>query len=109
VSSLDRAKLLASVGGSLPVLRQLIAEFRQDAGPLMDELAGGVQKNDGKAVHRAAHTLKGMVSFFGVAPLADLAMHLEKTGASGDCTQAQEKLAAFRRGLDRLQTDLDVI
>ena len=106
---IDQAKLLSSVGGSLPVLRQLIAEFRQDAGPLMDELAGGVAKNDAKAVHRAAHTFKGMVSFFGVAPLAEVALHLEKMGASGDCTQADEKLVAFRRELERLQADLDTI
>jgi HPt (histidine-containing phosphotransfer) domain-containing protein len=108
-SRIDRAKLLSSVGGSLPVLRQLVADFRQDAGPLMDELAGGVEKNECKAVHRAAHTLKGMVNFFGVPALTELAAHLEKMGASADCAQAPEKLAAFRRELDRLQADLDGI
>jgi PAS domain S-box-containing protein len=109
VLTVDRAKLLSSVGGSLPVLRQLIAEFRQDAGPLMDELARGVATNDCKVVHRAAHTLKGMVNFFGVSSLTELALHLEKMGASGDCTQAHEKLVAFRRELECFQADLDAI
>ena len=106
---LDRAKLLSSVGGSLPMLRQLIADFRQDAGPLVDELARGAAANDCKAVHRAAHTLKGMVNFFGVSSLTELASHLEKMGISGDCTQAQEKIVAFRSELNRLQAYLDAI
>jgi CheY-like chemotaxis protein len=109
ISMVDQAKLLSSVGGSLPVLRQLIAEFRMDAGPLMDELAQSVEKNDCKAVHHCAHTLKGMVSFFGVSSLTELAFHLEKMGASGDCTQARDAFAAFRCELDRLQADLDAI
>ena len=95
--------------GGLPRLRQLIAEFRQDAGPLMDELARGVATNDCKAVHRAAHTLKGMVNFFGVSSVAELALHLEKMGASGELTQGHEIFAAFRRELECLQEDLDAI
>ena len=109
VSTVDRAKLLSSVGGSISMLRQLIADFRQDVGPLMDELTDGVAKNDCKAVHRAAHTLKGMVNFFGVSEITEVAFQLEQMGSRGDCTQAQEKLVAFCCELTRLQTDLDGI
>ncbi len=88
------------------MLRQLIADFRQDVGPLMDELTSGVEKNDCKAVHRAGHTLKGMVNFFGVSEISELAFQLEKMGANGDCTQTHEKLALFRSELARLQQEL---
>src|ERR1019366_2452494 len=108
-STVDRAKLLSSVGGSLPMLRQLIADFRQDVGPLMDELTRSIATNDAKALHRAAHTLKGMVNFFGVSSLSELAFHLERIGASGDFSQANEKLATFGRELECLQADLNAI
>jgi CheY-like chemotaxis protein len=108
-SLVNRTKLLSSVGGSLPVLRQLIAEFRQDVGPLMEELTRGVETNDCKMVHRAGHTLKGMINFFDVPQISELAMHLEKMGAIGDCTQADAKLAALERDLDRLQVDLAAV
>ena len=107
VAMVDRAKLLSSVGGSLPVLRQLITEFRQDVGPLMDELTRSLATNDAKALHRAAHTLKGMVSFFGVSSVTELAMQLEKSGASGDFAQANDKVARFSHELECLQTDLN--
>jgi CheY-like chemotaxis protein len=108
-STVDKAKLLSSVGGSLPMLRQLIADFRQDVGPLVEELADGVHKEDCKAVHRAAHTLKGMVTFFGFSEITELALQLEQMGSRGDCTQAKEKLAAFTCELSRLQTSLSSI
>ena len=105
----DRAVLLARVGGSVPMLRELIAVFRQDSVPLMDELAQGVETNDCKTVHRTAHTLKGMVNFFDVPTVADLASQLEKMGAGGNCSRASEKFAAFRRELECLQAELDAI
>ena len=65
--------------------------------------------NDCKVIHRAAHALKGMVNFFGVSKIAEMALDLEKMGANGACTQAREKLEAFRSELARLQTDLEAI
>jgi CheY-like chemotaxis protein len=108
-ATINQAQILASVGGSVPMLRQLIADFRLDVGPLMDELTEGLDKNDCKAVHRAAHTLKGMVSFFGVSSVTRLALYFEEMGTSGKLPQTPEKLAGFRREVARLQADLDII
>jgi signal transduction histidine kinase/DNA-binding response OmpR family regulator len=105
----DRAKILSSVGGSLPILRQLIAEFREDCGKFIDELARGLEKNDCMAVHGAAHTLKGMVSFFGVSGLTRLILDVEKMGAKGDCSQARDPFTAFCRELASMQAELDQI
>jgi HPt (histidine-containing phosphotransfer) domain-containing protein len=105
----DRVGLLARVGGSVVVLREFVAIFRLDWPPLFQELGQALESNDCKAVYRAAHTLKGMVTFFDAAAVTELTLHLEQMGASCDCRGALEKHDALKHELHRLQAELDSI
>jgi PAS domain S-box-containing protein len=108
-SVVNRAAVLARVGGNLKMLRELISVFRQDSTPILKSLAGALEKNDCKAVHHYAHTLKGMINFFGVSEVSELAYHLEKMGAAGDCSGGQESFDKLRRQIERMQAELDEI
>jgi HPt (histidine-containing phosphotransfer) domain-containing protein len=105
----NRVALLARVGGKVAMLRDLIAMFRQDSGPMMISLAEALQQNDCKAVHHHAHTLKGMINFFGVPEVSELAFRLEKMGSAQDCSGGQGAFDALRGELTRLQAELDEI
>jgi two-component system sensor histidine kinase/response regulator len=106
---INRDVVLKRVGGNLAMLRELISVFRQDSVPIMRSLADALEKNDCKAVHHQAHTLKGMINFFGVSEVSDLAFQLEKMGAANDCGCGQELFDSLRGRVERMQAELDEI
>ena len=88
----NREAWLARVGGKVAALRNLIIMFRQDSPPMMESLAQALEQNDSKAVHHHAHTLKGMINFFGVPDVSELAFLLEKMGSAGDCSRGRRNI-----------------
>jgi CheY-like chemotaxis protein/HPt (histidine-containing phosphotransfer) domain-containing protein len=105
----NREKLLARVGGNLAMLRELISVFRQDSAPIMTSLAQALAENDCKTVHLQAHTIKGMINFFGGPAVSELAFQLEKMGSAGECRGGQEAFDVLRCKLERMQGELDQI
>ncbi len=97
---------LARVGGNKQVLQEMIDVFQQDSEALLKETADALRQQDGQTLHRTAHTLKGMISFFGVTSLADLALTLEQCGAENDFAEAQVKFDMFSRDIERFQVEL---
>ncbi len=108
-STINREAVLARVGGNLAMLRELISVFRQDSVPIIMSMAQAVKENDCDLVHHHAHTLKGMINFFGVPAVSELAFRLEKMGSAGDCSQGQEPFDSLRCELERMQAELDAI
>jgi PAS domain S-box-containing protein len=98
---------LGRVGGNPQVLDELIDVFRTDSSALLQETADALHKKDGPTLHRTAHTLKGMISFFGAKDVTDLALALEQIGRKNDFTSAQARFDAFTAGIDRLLAELD--
>ncbi|MCI0461691.1 MAG: response regulator, partial [Gemmataceae bacterium] len=87
---LDRAAVLARVGGNAGLLRELIEVFQADCTRLIPELQQALSAQDAGTVRRAAHTLKGMVAFFDAAGACAAAARLEDLGAAGDLTGAAD-------------------
>ncbi len=108
-SVINRDALLGRVSGKLAILRQLIDVFTQESPPIMASLAIALRENDCKAVHHQAHTIKGMINFFGVPEISDLAFQLEKMGAAGDCSRGQEIFDNLRCKVEGLQAELNAI
>jgi two-component system sensor histidine kinase/response regulator len=104
---ITRDALLARVSGNLAMLRELISVFRQDSPPIVGLLAQALEVNDCQAVHHQSHTLKGMINFFGVPAISDLAFQLEKMGKAGDCSRGRETLDTLRHELEGMQAELD--
>src|SRR5579862_2742182 len=58
------ARVLARYDGDTAFLREVAQLFVNDSPPMLDAVRDAVGRRDAKAIHRAAHTLKGAVSNF---------------------------------------------
>jgi len=100
--TLDSAGLLRQVNGDRELLAELVTVFRADSARLRGEIAAGLERGDARAVERAAHTLKGLVRFFGATAAAEVALRLEQLGRAGDLAGGREALARLTAENDRL-------
>jgi PAS domain S-box-containing protein len=108
-TALDEQTILARVGGSHTALRQLAEVFREDAARLLDDLRVGLTQGNPRTVRVAAHTLKGMVSFFAAQQATGVALTLEKNAERGELTGAAElaerltaEIAVLKSGVAQL-------
>jgi PAS domain S-box-containing protein len=104
--ALDRRALLQRVGGDEGLLAELVPVFRDDSARLLEEIAQALALDDGRAVERAAHTLKGSVRFFGAAAAAEEALRLERMGRANDLAGGREALARLAAENERLLAEL---
>jgi signal transduction histidine kinase/CheY-like chemotaxis protein len=102
----DQGAVLDRVGGNMQLLRELIAVFRDDCARLLPDLRQALDRKDPAGVRLAAHTLKGMVSFFAAEQARAAAYALEKMGTAADLSGAEQEFAALVAEIDRLQTAL---
>ncbi len=102
----DKTAVLARVGGNLETLRTLAGVFREDAANLLGEIAAGVRTCDTARLRPAAHTLRGMVSFFGATAAADATVRLEALAPDGDWAGAEEIAAGLAREVGQIESIL---
>jgi HPt (histidine-containing phosphotransfer) domain-containing protein len=103
-TALDEQTILARVGGSHTALRQLAEVFHEDAARLLDDLRLGLTQGNPRTVRVAAHTLKGMVSFFTAQQATDVALTLEKNAERGELTGAAELADRLAAGIAVLES-----
>lgn len=97
---------LAQVGGNDAMLDELVGVFEQDSAPLLHEAAEALARQDGPTLHRAAHTLKGMITFFGPSSAAEAALKLERLGREGDFSAGQPAYESLCSEIARLKAEL---
>ena len=102
----DEKAVLARVGGNRELLADLVEVLYQDCGTQMAELETSLRTGDARGVQSAAHTIKGMVNFFGAARAADAARRLELAGERGELSGAVEAFAELSRELEALTAAL---
>lgn len=102
----DEEEMLARVGGNRTMLAGLIEVLYQDCNTQMAELGAALRAGDAPRVQAAAHTVKGMVTFFGAGSVADAARRLERAGESGEVTGAGGLFAELARELAALASVL---
>jgi signal transduction histidine kinase/CheY-like chemotaxis protein len=103
---LDPAAVLDQVGGNLRLLQELIDVFRSDWSRLLPALRNAFDGGNPAEVQRAAHTVKGMVSFFGAQTTTAAAVALERTAAAGDLAGAEREFVTLVNEIERLQLAL---
>jgi signal transduction histidine kinase/CheY-like chemotaxis protein/HPt (histidine-containing phosphotransfer) domain-containing protein len=108
-STLDRAAILERVNGNVALLRELVAVFRADCDRLLPDLRTALGRGDAAGVRLAAHTIKGMVSFFGARTATETAYALEKMASAKDLGAAEGVFAALLHDIERLHTALRVV
>jgi PAS domain S-box-containing protein len=99
----DEEVVMSRVGGSREILQQLIGVFYQDCNNLMGKLHGAIKEGNAVGVRSAAHTIKGMVAFFGARSASDLAVRLEQAGIREELGEANQLFSALARDLAQLE------
>lgn len=105
----DRATVLARVGGDVEVLREVVGLFLDNCPKLLSEIREAVARGDDKALARAAHTLKGSVSNFAAKNAFEAALKLETMGMEADLTGAEDAYAFLEAEITRLKPALAAI
>ena len=91
-SGFDRNKALAQMGGDEALLAHLIERFRQDQGPIIDDILDALDRNDREEAHRLAHTLKGVSASLAAPELSKRAGDVEEALAGGAIMTQVERL-----------------
>ena len=97
---LNRAAVLDRLGGDTTLLREITAIFLAEYPGLLAEIRDAIATGKSRDVERAAHTLKGSVSNFGVVAATKAALELELIGRHGRMADAP---AAFNHLLERFR------
>jgi two-component system, sensor histidine kinase and response regulator len=105
----DQTAVLARVGGNLETLRNLAGVFREDAAHLLGEIKAAVRTRDTTRLSPAAHTLRGMVSFFGATAAADATVRLEALAPDDDWAGAEEIAAGLAREVGQIESILGTL
>jgi two-component system, sensor histidine kinase and response regulator len=76
------------------IIEQLVDLFVDSTPPLLDDLRDALERDDGEAVRRAAHKLKGSCQNIGASRLAELAAGIEKGEAEPDADGLEQVFEA---------------
>jgi two-component system, sensor histidine kinase and response regulator len=103
---INRARLLAVVGGDRQLLVELIDLFLEQIPTLLHQIDDAIAGGDDVGLRRSAHTLKGSLATFAADEAMDAAQALERIGASGELHEAEPVRAALARALTRVEETL---
>jgi HPt (histidine-containing phosphotransfer) domain-containing protein len=105
--SWSRAEVLDRLGGDQELLEELCQIFLKESPRLMGKLRQGMAEGDAEAVQRAAHSLKGEVSYLSAAGATQAARCLEDMGHERDLSLASEAIRLMERELDALRQAIE--
>jgi PAS domain S-box-containing protein len=104
--ALDRARVLARLGGDEELLKELVGLFLADCPRLLADIDDALARGDAAKLRLTAHALKGAAGHFGAAATVDVAKRLETLGRNGNLAGAPETAAALKEELERLKPAL---
>jgi len=85
---------------------ELLDMFFEDAQKRDTQLKAAVEADDGSAVIKAAHSIKGMAGAIKVSKMADKAYEIEVAARAGDMDLVRSLYVGFRKTLDRLLDEI---
>jgi signal transduction histidine kinase/ligand-binding sensor domain-containing protein/ActR/RegA family two-component response regulator/HPt (histidine-containing phosphotransfer) domain-containing protein len=103
---LDRAALLARVGGNAGMLRQVVELFLGECPRTLQLLRDACARGDAEGVAKAAHYLKSMVGTLAAPAALAAALQLETWARQGDLKRVAEVLPALEEKTRHLQAAL---
>jgi len=104
---LDKAAVLKRVDGDRELLREVTSLFFEDTPKLLSDIRTAIARVDGKALERAAHTLRSSVGNFGAKTAVDATTQLEQMGRRGDFAHAEKTAAELEQEIGLLLSALD--
>jgi CheY-like chemotaxis protein len=106
---LDKAALLARVGGREDRLRTIIQVFLEESAGLMAELRAAITAGDASSLKRAAHSLKGALGIFAVPSVLETACTLESLSQAGELAGAAEAYSRLEEKVGNLKSALAAV
>ena len=100
--TLNRTTLLARVGGKVKLLTEILHLFRSECPRRMGELREAISRRNIEGIHRAAHTMKGMLGSVSATDAYEAALRLEKLGLEGELASLEDAFAFLHQKIDRL-------
>lgn len=94
-TALDLQASARGIGGSLPLYRSLLQDFRRDHGDTLILLQRAAAARDFLAVGELAHTIKGLAGIFSADALAGAAQALQTAAADGNQRDVEAELERF--------------
>ncbi len=103
----DRAGALARAGGNEKVLAEAIKLFQKLASGYLSKVRDALVANDPKKLERAAHTLRGTLSFYGASEAVAIALALENAGREKTLSGCADKLTQLESQVQLLLLALE--
>ncbi len=105
----DRAKLLARLGGNPQTLKHVADLARGECPRLLEAARTALTKGDAAALARAAHSLKGTVGSLAADSVFTAARELEERGRAGDLDGAGAAFTVLEERMEQLQGALTTL
>ena len=97
--AIDLEAALERVEGDRDLLNEIIGLFLEEAPTRMDEIRTALAGQNGPALERAAHSLKGSIGYFGAPAVFEAARLVEFAGRDSDWDEAAPAVAALEQVL----------
>jgi two-component system sensor histidine kinase/response regulator len=98
----DRQRVFERCDGDESLVRDIAQAFLTTSAGLLTDLNSAIDRHDGAALYRAAHTIKGCVGYFGAAKASHLAEELEVIGRENRWDDISNRRAALQSALQEL-------
>jgi CheY-like chemotaxis protein len=105
--TLEVAELLKFVEGDLDLLLELASTFWETCPQMMAEVQKALDDKSPKSLERAAHALKGSLSYFGKSLASQSVVKLEAMAREGTMDGAESLFAELKKGLSELKVAFD--
>jgi two-component system sensor histidine kinase/response regulator len=84
------------------LVRELIPIFAEDAAPMLADAEKALLTGDAEALHRATHSLKGLVGNYSALEATKVVTALDNNARSGDLTSAAQMFPKVAAAIERL-------
>jgi HPt (histidine-containing phosphotransfer) domain-containing protein len=102
LSVCDLEAALKALEGDRELLARMIRIFLMESPALLEETREAVAREDGRALERSAHTLRGGVANFAATSAYAAATRLESIGQAGDWMAAAAAQAQLETEMEKL-------
>ncbi|MEW6238684.1 MAG: response regulator [Candidatus Omnitrophota bacterium] len=103
---INKESVLEQVDGDLEQVRELAAMFIENSKDIMEKIRKAINETDFEGLREAAHSLKGIVSFFGAHAARESALQLELIGRNGQKEKMQSAWDSLDGEMIRLRNAL---
>lgn len=104
---IDVDELMEIMGDDRELVRDCLTEFSSEYDGMIGAIREAAGKGDSDALEKAAHALKGSLSYLAAKPAADAASALEKAGRGKNLMNLEEKLSLLEMECGKLWAFLE--